>query len=117
MIGMYANTAFSSYSSGTFTGCPATAQHFINHAILLIGWTSTGWICKNQWGTSWGNQGYVELDFTLDCGARFLFGAVTVANKNTNVQVNMDTGYVYTNWEHMITLSYLAFCFLMMLMF
>ena len=59
MIGMYANAAFNSYSSGTFTGCPSNAEHFINHAILLIGWTNTGWICKNQWGTTWGNAGYI----------------------------------------------------------
>ena len=97
MIGLFANSAFSFYSSGIFTGCPTGSQYNINHAILLIGWTNTGWICKNQYGTGWGNQGYIELDFTLDCGLRYLLGGVSVAKKNSNVQVNMDTGYVASN--------------------
>ena len=59
MIGVEANTQFSLYSSGTFTGCNSTAYSRINHAILLIGWTNTGWIAKNQWSASWGNQGYI----------------------------------------------------------
>jgi len=93
MIGLYANTAFQFYSSGTFTGCPSNAVEFINHAILLVGWTNTGWIAKNQWGNSWGNNGYIELDFTLDCGMRYIMGSVTVANQNNNPQVVMDPNY------------------------
>ena len=81
MIAVEANTAFSFYSSGTFTGCTSTAWQRINHAILLVGWTSTGWIAKNQWGTSWGNAGYIELDFVNDCGMKYLMGSVTVPNK------------------------------------
>ena len=54
MIGVYANNEFLSYHTGTFTGCPENAYGFINHAIVLIGWTKTGWIAKNQWGTLWG---------------------------------------------------------------
>ena len=104
MIGVYADQGFMSYSSGTYSGCPSNAVDFINHAILLIGWTSTGWIGKNQWGTSWGNAGYIELDFVNDCGMRYLLGSVTVANKNTNVQVTMSTGYVYA-WERALSLS------------
>ena len=85
MIGVYANSAFMSYSSGTFTGCPSNAYYFINHAILLIGWTRTGWIAKNQWGTEWGDAGYIEIDFSLDCGLRYLMGGVTVENELSNV--------------------------------
>ena len=51
MIAVYANNAFMSYSTGTFSGCPEDAYAFINHAILLVGWNKNGWICKNQWGT------------------------------------------------------------------
>jgi hypothetical protein len=102
MIGLYANTAFQFYSSGTFTGCPANAVDFINHAILLVGWTNTGWICKNQYGASWGNNGYIELDFNLDCGMRYLMGGVTVANKNSNPQVVMDPGYTLSQ-THIFT--------------
>jgi C1A family cysteine protease len=111
MIGVYANTGFSFYSSGTYAGCPTNAMSLINHAILLVGWTSTGWIAKNQWGTSWGNAGYIELDFTYDCGLRYLMGSVSVASKNSNVQVVMDPGYTGTTasgWEHSIAASLLA---------
>ena len=97
MIGVFADAGFMAYASGTY-GCPsgANAVNSINHAILLVGWTSTGWIGKNQWGTGWGNSGYIEIDFINDCGLRFLLGSVTVSNKNSNVQVTMDTGYVYS---------------------
>ena len=78
MIGVYANPAFMSYSSGTFTGCPENAYAFINHAILLIGWTRTGWIAKNQWGIEWGDEGYIVIDFEFDCGLRYMMGGVTV---------------------------------------
>ena len=112
MIGVYANTAFNFYASGTFTGCPSDAWNYINHAILLIGWTNTGWIAKNQWGTSWGNAGYIELDFTNDCGMKYLMGSVTVASKNSNVQVVMDTGY---NWEPKLLFSILVVMMLTLL--
>lgn len=95
MIAVYADAGFRSYSSGTYSGCPSDAWKSIDHAITLIGWTSTGWICKNEWGTAYGNAGYIELDFTNDCGMKYLMGGVTVANKNANVQVTMSTGYVY----------------------
>lgn len=114
MMGLYADTGFSSYSSGTYSGCPTDAVYKINHAILLLGWTATGWIAKNQWGAAWGNAGYVELDFVLDCGLRFLLGSVTVANKNTVVQVVMDPGYIYPAWESLLTFTLL---FVLMLLF
>jgi hypothetical protein len=93
MMGMYANTEFNFYCSGLFTGCPSNSVYFINHAILLIGWTRRGWIGKNQWGTDWGNRGYIEIDFENDCGMRYLLGNVKVANKNANPQIVMDPGY------------------------
>ena len=36
------------------------------HAILLVGWNSTGWIIKNSWGTNWGNNGFGIIPFTGD---------------------------------------------------
>ena len=117
MIGLYANTAFQFYSSGTFTGCPANAVNLINHAILLIGWTSTGWIAKNQYGASWGNNGFIELDFTLDCGMRYLMGSVTVANQNSNPQVVMDPKYTLALRQgNIIAMAMLTILILVLLM-
>ena len=42
-------------------------------------------------------------------------GGVTVANKNSNVQVVMDTGYVYT-WENWLKSSILSVVVLLFLL-
>lgn len=34
------------------------ADNKINHAVLLVGYTSSYWIIKNSWGTKWGLNGY-----------------------------------------------------------
>jgi len=33
----------------------------LDHTVLIIGWTETNWILRNQWGTSWGIGGYALL--------------------------------------------------------
>lgn len=35
----------------------------VNHAVLLVGYTADGqaWIVKNQWGTDWGENGYIYI--------------------------------------------------------
>jgi hypothetical protein len=35
---------------------PATARG--GHAVALVGYTATGFIVRNSWGTSWGDKGY-----------------------------------------------------------
>ena len=47
-----------SYSSGTFA-CSSGVT--VDHAVLLVGYTSDYWIIKNQWGTSWGMSGYMNI--------------------------------------------------------
>ena len=94
MIGLYANSPFLSYSGGVFTGCPADSASYINHAIVLYGWDSSGnWLVRNQWGTSWGSSGDMVLSSVNDCGMSQLIGFVSVANKNSQVQVIMNPGY------------------------
>ncbi len=34
----------------------------IDHAVLAVGYTANSIIIKNSWGTSWGENGYVELE-------------------------------------------------------
>ena len=41
----------------------------IDHAVLVVGYTSEYWIVKNSWGTSWGDKGYFYLERgTNACG-------------------------------------------------
>nr|XP_020463114.1 cathepsin O [Monopterus albus] len=41
------------------------SSHWSNHAVLVVGYDTTGdipyWIVQNSWGTSWGNEGYVYI--------------------------------------------------------
>lgn len=90
-VGLFANTAFSFYRSGVFSGCPSDAKNYINHAVLLYGWDSEGnWLLKNQWGTGWGDQGYMTLNSSLDCGLSSYLGFVSVANKNSDVEFGLN---------------------------
>lgn len=54
------------YGSGVFS-CLANSQP--NHAVLLVGYTPTYWIIKNQWGAKWGQSGfmYIIRSDTKDC--------------------------------------------------
>lgn len=68
---MYANSAFMSYTTGTFTGCPtfASSVSSINHAVVIVGYDTNGnYIIKNSWGTTWGQNGYAVVSKDADCG-------------------------------------------------
>jgi hypothetical protein len=56
--------------SGEFVG---------NHAICVVGFDAEGWICKNSWGTGWGNQGYCKIGYNqCGIGTKFPFYAFEV---------------------------------------
>lgn len=54
-------------STGGVNNC-ASGQA-IDHTILLVGYNSTHWFCKNSWG-NWGNQGYAYINRSSDCGLK-----------------------------------------------
>jgi len=31
------------------------------HAICIVGYIDKYWICRNSWGSTWGNKGYFRL--------------------------------------------------------
>ena len=41
----------------------------LDHTVLLIGYTATEWIIKNQWGTDWGvgGFGYISRNQNNNC--------------------------------------------------
>ncbi|CAD6193955.1 unnamed protein product [Caenorhabditis auriculariae] len=57
-VGMAVSTDLYSYESGIYDGpCGNT----INHAVVLVGFTSTYWIIRNSWGSNWGENGYIRI--------------------------------------------------------
>lgn len=59
------NSAFQAYTGGVFNGCETGS---INHVVGIVGWddslgTNGCWIIKNSWGTSWGVDGYMYIEY------------------------------------------------------
>jgi len=68
-IGVDAET-WSSYAGGIMSDCDGDS---LDHAVLIVGFNTAAstpyWIVKNQWGTSWGENGYIRLEYgTNQCG-------------------------------------------------
>jgi len=59
--------AWSSYSSGVFTGCQFRDID-INHVVQVVGYGTDAarakdyWIVRNSWGTVWGEKGYIRIE-------------------------------------------------------
>ena len=53
-----AASSWSFYSGGVYE-CPSNPQ--LDHVVQLIGYTAKYWIIKNQWGTDWGENGYMRI--------------------------------------------------------
>lgn len=64
MVGLSIYEDFYNYGSGIYVY--TTGDLVGGHAMKLVGWNHTDsgelyWICQNQWGSSWGMQGYVNV--------------------------------------------------------
>ncbi len=64
--------SFQDYSSGLFNN---NEDGQINHAIMIVGWTTQGWIIRNSWGRDWGQDGYMLIKYRTN---RIGFGAAWV---------------------------------------
>jgi C1A family cysteine protease len=57
--------SFQTYTGGILTDCQYNGPNSLDHAVLIVGYDDTVsvpyWIVKNQWGTSWGESGYIRL--------------------------------------------------------
>ena len=55
--------AMDNYSTGVInTGCTTTT----NHAVQIIGYSSTYYIIKNSYGPRWGDAGYAKVGYKGD---------------------------------------------------
>ncbi len=66
VIQLYASSDFTIYTGGIYKD-PSDQPHS-NTARLVVGWGSEGgvdyWIIKMDWGSNWGENGYVRIDMT-----------------------------------------------------
>jgi C1A family cysteine protease len=53
-----------SYKGGVFSDCGTN----VNHAVLVVGYTPDYWIVQNEWGTAFGENGYIRLKRGNTCG-------------------------------------------------
>ncbi|MDQ1260906.1 MAG: hypothetical protein QG575_87 [Euryarchaeota archaeon] len=66
ITGMKVYDDFFYYDGGIYS---AVYGGFVgNHAVSVIGFSDEGkyWICKNSWGTSWGESGWFRISYTAD---------------------------------------------------
>jgi C1A family cysteine protease len=57
-----ADDAFQNYTTGVFMD---SGSRDIDHDVILVGWddASNSWILRNSWGTGWGMDGYMQIDY------------------------------------------------------
>ena len=113
---------------GVFTGIYGTGSRYqystsssINHAVVIVGWDDNfskdkfsgkkppadgAWICKNSWGTGWGDNGYFYVSYYDTTCARvgdekssftFIFNDTVKYDKNYQYDVVGITDYLLTN--------------------
>merc|ERR1719418_397810 len=65
-----------SCQGGVFDGCSFEENISINHGVQLVGYgtdygplgTFPYWLVRNSWGPGWGEDGYIRLKRTAECG-------------------------------------------------
>lgn len=74
-VAVEANIWWQFYKGGILAGkCNTTKEEQLDHGVLAVGYGQEGsssyWIVKNSWSSSWGEEGYIRLPMTKgeDCG-------------------------------------------------
>jgi cathepsin L len=64
-VAVRATMPFQAYAGGVFQ---ENNTGSLNHAVLIVGWSDQlgAWRIKNSWGTNWGEQGYMWIDYNTD---------------------------------------------------
>jgi len=69
-------SGWGSYQGGVFDGCSFDENISINHGVQLVGYgteygpagTFPYWLVRNSWGENWGENGFIRLKRTGECG-------------------------------------------------
>jgi C1A family cysteine protease len=71
--GMKVYSDFYYYRSGVYKY--VTGSYLGDHAVLIVGWDDSSgcWICKNSWGTSWGDRGYFKATYASMYNYAYLY--------------------------------------------
>ena len=56
---------FYAYVDGVYTH--VTGEYVGGHCVAIVGYDLDGWICKNSWGTGWGQSGFFQIAYD-ECG-------------------------------------------------
>ena len=73
ITGMAVYTDFFSYNSGIYKHVTGDLEGY--HCVAVVGYNDTNnyWICKNSWGTGWGESGWFKIAYG-ECGIQDVFG-------------------------------------------
>ena len=73
ITGMAVYSDFFSYSSGIYQHVAGGLAGY--HCVAVVGYNDTDgcWICKNSWGTGWGENGWFRIAYG-ECGIQDVFG-------------------------------------------
>lgn len=52
------NAVWKQYTGGVVESCPTTE---LDHAVLAVGYDDKSFRLRNQWGSAWGDKGYINL--------------------------------------------------------
>ncbi len=104
-ISYYAGSSNYTYNCTIDTSSQESSSHkWANHAITLVGWDDTiaasnfspnkpsgngAWLCRNSWGTSYFNQGYMWIsyeDTSVLEGYIYFYDAESIDNYDHNYQ-------------------------------
>ncbi|HMA82821.1 MAG TPA: C1 family peptidase, partial [Candidatus Thermoplasmatota archaeon] len=94
---MVAYPDFDWYDGGIYEHPGSEENQFTNHGVVIVGFNDNPgyWICKNSWGTSWGENGYFKIAYG-DCKIADTMTVVEYDADEGNIPPSSDAGEIKT---------------------